>query len=281
MQKFLKKFSSVPNGFIDDFFYISKETYDDNEFSIDINIVIKWLDVRKDNLKRLLVNNFTQDLDYIIDTIKKININSRGASYVENIWLTPDCFKELCMLSQSFNAKEVRKYYLSIEKLLRQYNHYIQERMYKKINLLTTNQKPKLDIHGGLIYFFEALNNIKIDELEEDILKLGKTGGVKNRFKTYNSQNANDIEPLFILEVDNIDAVESCIKNLLPEYQYRKNKEIYQISVEALKAVFVNCNSLVNGFKNYMNKTNPKTADNNFKKLRHSENGVLLYFKNN
>ncbi len=34
------------------------------------------------------------------------------------------------------------------------------EKLYDKINLLETNQKPKNNIVGGIIYFFKTLNNI-------------------------------------------------------------------------------------------------------------------------
>ena len=277
MEKFLKKFSSVPNGFIEDFFNISKESYGDNELSINFDKVVAWLNVIKYNLKRLLIKNFVEDFDYVIHKAKKYN-NNRGSNYVDNILITPDCFKELCMLSQTSKAKEVRQYYISIEKIIRQYHKYIQEKLYRKINLLEINQKPKFNIDGGIIYFFKALNNIKIDDAEEDLYKIGKTSNKKKRFNTYNSSNANDIEPLFIIEVDDIDSVENCIKNLIKEYQYRKNKEIFRIDVNTLKFVFSKCNSLVKGFKNYIDKNHPKIVDKNLKKMRHSNHGLVLLF---
>lgn len=279
MEEFLKKFSDVPNGFIDDFFHIVNESYNDNDFSINFETVIKWLNVQKGNFKRLMVKYFSENYDYIINKIKVKNRNGNGTNYVEDIWITPDCFKELCMLSQTPKAKEVRLYYLSIEKLIKKYFHYIQEKLYKKINLLEKNQKPKINIKGGIIYFFRALNNIKINDLEDDLYKIGKTKNKIKRFKTYNSGNTNDIEPLFILEVDDIDKVEKCIKNLLQEYQYRKFKEIYQINIDALKTVFSNCDKLVKGFKNYMERNNPKVVDKNLKKMRHSEYGLVLFFE--
>lgn len=55
MEIFLKKFSDVPDEFITDFFNIANELYYDNVLSINFDIVVKWLDVRKDHLKRLLV----------------------------------------------------------------------------------------------------------------------------------------------------------------------------------------------------------------------------------
>lgn len=274
MEEFVKKYSSMPNSFIEDFFDIAKESYNDNELSIDLNLVAKWLNVDKNNLKRLL-KNFTIDYDYIINKTKVVS--NTGATYIQDIWITPDCFKRLCMLSKTSRADKVRSYYLSIEKLIRKYHHYIEEKLQKKIKLLEANQKPKVNIEGGVVYFFKALNQID----DEDLYKLGKTTNKKNRFNTYNSGNANDIEPLFIIEVDDIDTVEGCIKNILKKYQYRKYKEIYKISVDALKMVFVNCDDLVRGFKKYMKNNGQKMLKVNAKKMRHSKYGLILSFQKN
>ncbi len=281
MEEFLKKFSDVPNGFIDDFFHIANENYDDSELSIDFDMVVNWIDVRKDNLKRLLVENFSENHDYIIHIIKRKNQKNNGYHIREDIFITPDCFKELCMLSQTSKAKEVRRYYLSIERLIKQYHRYIQEKLYQKINLLETNQKPKVNINGGVIYFFRALNQIKIDELEDDLYKIGKTKNSKKRFTNYNSSNANDIEPLFIIEVNDIDRVENCIKNLLKRHQYRKHKEIYHIKVDALKYVFAHCSKLVSGFNRYMKNNHPDTVRNDSKKIRQAKHGLVLFFNKN
>lgn len=158
MEKFLKRYSSVPNGFIEEFFNIAKESYNDNDFTIDLDIVAAWLDIRKDNLKRILAKNFEENYDFVISTYKTKNSDNRGTHYTELILLTPDCFKEFCMINRTPTAKEVRKYYVSIEKLIRKYHEHIENRLNKKIGLLKTNQKPKINIEGGIIYFFRALN---------------------------------------------------------------------------------------------------------------------------
>jgi len=281
MKNFLKKYSDVPNGFIDDFFNIAKEEYNDTELSIDFDMVCKWLNVRKDNLKLPLTKFFSENYDYSITEVNKKHVNSSGASHAEIIMITPDCFKELCMISQTDKAKEVRKYYLSVEKLIRKYHQHIQEKLQNKIQLLNTNQAPKINIKGGVIYFFRALNQINSTNIDDILYKIGKTYNTKNRFNTYNSGNANDIEPLFILECNDINKVEKCIKNLLTEYQYRKHKEIYEIGVDALKLVFFQCDELVQGFKKYMESNKNNIVDTNFKKLRKSKNGIFLSLKKN
>ena len=265
MENFLLKFSDVPKNFIYDFFDIAKEEYNDYSFSIDFEIVINWLKIRKDNLKIVLINNFDENYDYIIEVVKIFH--RTGASLKEEIFLTPNCFKELCMLSQTLKAKEVRKYFISIEKLVRKYHEHIQEKLYKKLDMLYTNQKPKIHINGGVIYILEALNS------DTNLYKIGKTTNLKNRLNNYNSGNANDVEPIFILEVDDIDNVELCIKRTIKEFQYRKYKEIYEVNVDILKQVMMRCDEFVNSMKKLVSK---KKEFKKLDRLYNAENGLYL-----
>lgn len=127
-----------------------------------------------------------------------------------------------------------------MEKLIKQYFEIIKAEMYRKIGLLEKNQKPKVNINGGVIYILKALNG------DVSLYKLGKTENLKNRLNTYNSGNANDVEPLFILPVNDIDSVESCVKKACKKHQYRKYKEVYEIDIDVLKEVISECNDFVN-----------------------------------
>ena len=107
---YLKKFSSVSNKFIDDFFSQYDENTNDTDFVIDFDNIAKWLLLRKDSLKRTLVETYRKDIDYKI-TIRKSNTAGRPS---ESIFLTPDCFKRICMLTKSSKGEEVRSYYIQI-----------------------------------------------------------------------------------------------------------------------------------------------------------------------
>ena len=138
------------------------------------------------------------------------------------------------------------------KKLVKRYAEMIKEEMYKKIGLLEINQKPKIDIKGGVIYILKALNT------DVTLYKLGKTNGLKNRLNTYNSGNANDVEPLFILPVNDIDNVETCIKKSCKLYQYRKYKEVYEIDIDVLKIVMTECNDFTNKMANILKDSTTK-----------------------
>lgn len=229
MEDFLRKFSSIPSKFISDFYTIANEDYSENEISIDFVVVCKWLKVRKDHLKRLLISKFDENYDYVIEKATKKHKNANGSAPIEKIMITPNCFKELCMISQTAKAKEVRKYFIEMEKLVKRYHEQIQENMYKEIGLLKYNQKPKSKIKGGVLYVLRALNT------DTTLYKLGKTKDLKNRLKTYNSGNANDVEPEFIISVKDIDATEACVKGLLKSLDIVNTKKCMILIYRFLK----------------------------------------------
>ena len=75
-------------------------------------------------MKRVLILKFEKNYDYIEEKITKTSGKTKANRYSE-IKITPQCFKELCMLSQTKKAKDVRKYFLEIEKLVRQFHEEI------------------------------------------------------------------------------------------------------------------------------------------------------------
>ena len=61
--------------------------------------ISKLLKVNKSDIKKILIKHFDDNFDYTIKKIKKKQINSREATISEQILITPNCMKELCMIS--------------------------------------------------------------------------------------------------------------------------------------------------------------------------------------
>ena len=74
LQSFLKKYSSISNTFIDDFFslYTSETTF--NDLVINFDNLVKWLNIRKDNLKKTLISSYIKNIDY---KIKKLHLKQQ------------------------------------------------------------------------------------------------------------------------------------------------------------------------------------------------------------
>ena len=114
--EFLKKYSLVDNNFIDDFYTFYDDGKNEYDFTISLELISNWLNVRKDHIKRLLKNNFTENQDYIIN--KVTGLKGTGKNNVKLVLLTYSCSKLLCMISKSEKASIIRNYYIDLEKLL-------------------------------------------------------------------------------------------------------------------------------------------------------------------
>lgn len=108
MEKYVKEKTNIAGDFITDFFNFSKK-YQQNQFIIDFQSVVKWSSLTKENLKEVLVSKFEDQFDY------------QRVHESENYLLTPNCFKELCLLMQTTKSKEIRKNYILVENIIYHY----------------------------------------------------------------------------------------------------------------------------------------------------------------
>jgi anti-repressor protein len=77
---------------------------------------------KKQNAKNKLLNNFEQNIDY---TLTHVRVNStqqgfKGGRPSEDIRLTIDCFKSLGMMAGTEQGKEIRKYFLNCERVVKE-----------------------------------------------------------------------------------------------------------------------------------------------------------------
>jgi phage anti-repressor protein len=130
--EFLKTYTKINNTFIDDFFslYDSRDKYN---FSIDIDIIAKLFEMRKDHIKKTLKESYIKNIDY---KIIKSESNGLKGKPKEIILLTPKCFKLMAMQSRTKKAIQVREYYYELEQVIDQYKEYIIKGLEDKIKKL-------------------------------------------------------------------------------------------------------------------------------------------------
>lgn len=113
IEKLKEKFSDEEKQlFITNFYcYLS---YEKEDFVIRLDDIWLWLGYsRIDIAKRLLQNIFKEGDDYIIDKI----ISNHGGQNKENIKLTINCFKKLCLVAKTKKASKIHDYYLTLEQI--------------------------------------------------------------------------------------------------------------------------------------------------------------------
>ena len=127
--KILTEYSTlkIPKKFIRDFSIIGNKYYN-NKPCIDIGILILWLDVRKDHIKEALLKFFSKKQDYIIHKRKK---KGPGLPYVEDITISSNCCKKLCMKFRGKKVENMLEYFMALEFSFKKYHKYIQEEKLK------------------------------------------------------------------------------------------------------------------------------------------------------
>ena len=175
------------------------------------------------------------------------------------------------MLSKSEKAEKVRSYFIDIELAFYKFKDHIIDSLNRKIEQLENNQKPKINPKKGIIYVFRALN-----EDNATLYKIGKTINSKKRFSSHNSPLANDIEIIMTYEADNIEQLESCIKVMMKNAQYRKYKEIYQVDIDIIKNVIKDCDTKLDQINTMIDKKNKKKKDNKIPNVTNKDKLFLL-----
>lgn len=99
----------------------------EERFPVDLEKAAEWIGYqRKESAKRTLVNNFIKGVDY--SSLRLEAKRSHGSTRKEVIKITEDCFKSLCMMAHSERGRQMRRYFIEVERL------YIEELKSKEQN---------------------------------------------------------------------------------------------------------------------------------------------------
>jgi len=246
------------------------------------NELILWLDYKdikrgKEFIIRILKQYFKESDDYKLlnnsefvledfcSTLKveqNINEEKRGAHNKQYIIVSPDCFKELCMHVGTSRSKEIKKYYIELEKIFKFYLQYqakyqelenkkIQEELENKDKELTEEKKKNIKHTFRLIqerllelneYIYIAASK---NSAELNRFKIGMTKYIDTRISNYNTGRSDDDEfyYIYIMKCYDCESLEKIIFSRLSHFQYidrhgKKGNEMYQIHYDTLIQIF-------------------------------------------
>jgi len=92
-----------------------------DEYSVDLDKVWKMLGFpSKQNAVRAMKNNFEENVDYVVGTPPRPldRDDNRGGHNRQQILMTPTSFKEFCLRANTPRASVIRKYYITMGKVL-------------------------------------------------------------------------------------------------------------------------------------------------------------------
>jgi phage anti-repressor protein/predicted GIY-YIG superfamily endonuclease len=237
MPEFLKRFSTIPNAFIDDFFSLIDGATTQVDHVVNLDMVAKWLGVRKANLLLTLRESYVKDIDYTVAPAPKLH---RHGGHREKVaMLTPDCFKRLCMRSRSKRAEDVRTYFIQLEALVIKYREQMMAGMEQEVSRMERNLKPKSpDDRAGYIYVIKASSE------RDSVYKIGRTKDLARRLSEYQTGREDEVDVVFRFRTDNLVATETCLKSLLKARQLRKYREVYEANIDLIKELVAGCGAM-------------------------------------
>jgi phage anti-repressor protein len=238
---YIKKFTSVPVDFIDEFFalYTTRDgVVLQTDFVIRLETVAKWLKAQKYILVKTLRKTYREGLDFIVskptDVIKKDPRNNNHKLYL----LTPDCFKRLAMMSHSKNAELVRSYFIEVEGLFLRYKDEVLLGM--QAQLESKKKMSRVEPKQGYVYIVRA------SEKHDGLYKIGRSQDLLQRIKNYNTGRVEDVEVLYVFKTEDTKGTEGCVKTFLKQFQLKKYKEVYQANLTMIKELMRECGKIGN-----------------------------------
>jgi len=211
--------------------------------------LIQWFGYKenykgKEKIVKFLKNEFEINEDYKIlsnDEFLLSNFHSPVAgewnygNVTKHILMNSDCFKNICMLVGTNKSKDIRQYFIEVEKIFKFYIKYTLE--FKNHEL----EKSKL-IKNVYINKSNLLINSKLYlitnhfKAKENIFKFGSTINEKTRKATYNTGHVEADEFFYVAVYDCYDAsyLEKYIARLLINFKIPNENEMYQLHFNAL-----------------------------------------------
>lgn len=224
-----------------------------NDFPINLENIVDLIGfANKANAKRSLTNNFTVNEDYKILLLPKDD-HRWGGNNDETIMLNTDTFKNLYMIVKTEKAKNIRKYYIKLEKIVNMVNNEDLEEEKEKQKLIENELRLQLEQNNKQKKLLENDNQklIKEKELERQnillqqfshecnlvyiikiktfddgtyVIKIGESRqGINNRFKKHQS----NYEECLLLDCFLVDKCNSFEKFLHDELYESRLKDLY------------------------------------------------------
>lgn len=199
----------------------------------------KYLDILKDSFEEVsnykLLNNkdFTNNAKcqnwHLENNVAKLHNKTK------HLIVSPDCFRQSLMLIKTSKAKEIRKYYIELEKIFKFYleyqnqyqqlqNHKTQEQINIKNNELDKINKNHSIMSESTILSYTGKTVIYIARIGPNLIKFGISNKIDKRIKTH-QKNFELFELIYIsICYNNLE-----IENSLKDYAKLNNRLVSKV----------------------------------------------------
>ncbi len=166
-----------------------------------------------------------------------------------HIIVSPDCFKESLMLMNTDRAKQIRKYYIQLEKVFKAYMQYCND--FKDAQIASVSEELK-EAKASSDHFKMMIlkkSEYKMDQYvyvassrnyaKKNIFKVGMTKKLERRMTGYQTGRCSDDKfvYLYIMKCVDARAVEHALLSRLDSFRYEDSKELVQIHFKTLTSI--------------------------------------------
>jgi phage anti-repressor protein len=189
-------------------------------YDTELDFIVKLTDVWKmigfsriDHSKNVLIKNFKENVDYQVENFAPATAGAkhideaRGGHNKENILLTIDCFKKLCLKANTDKANEIHNYYIKLEKIVTETAIEESEELKEQLQI-----KDKQHENNLILNFKNKQVGYAIRVFEK-IIKFGYTNNIYRRMQDHRLEFGPDIILVLIFETVYNREFESMIKN--------------------------------------------------------------------
>ena len=200
---------------------------DPKAFVIDLRKHWKWIGFsRFDHAKTLLVKEFITGKDYKTASAAAEAVQNGGQNR-QDIFLTVNCFKKLCLKARTKKADQIHDYYIKLEEVMHQTLEDESEEL--KIKLLEKDTLIKrLTSKDKFLYIGQS-------PIMRSLTKVGITEDLPRRLREHRTSNPS-FNYVFTLKTDNAKIIEDHVKLLLKKWKSR-SPEWFKLEYDQVKKV--------------------------------------------
>ena len=147
-----------------------------------------------------------------------------GGQNKEQILMTINTFKKLCLKSNTKKADEIHDYFIKLEEV---YHEILDEESNELRNqILQKDIQLIQDRQSILLHSYHKKSIVYLIKICENLYKFGNTDNIKRRFNEHLREINKDIQLIFCIESKNNTLLEQNLKDYLKNHDYRKEKII-------------------------------------------------------
>ena len=259
------------------------------------NDMLVWMGFNRSEIKKnkqdylsILKDNFEEKYDYKLVNNKEFQESSKCQvlalenneinthNKTKHLIVSPDCFKLSLMLLRTNKAKEIREYYVELEKVFKFYLEYQNQYQLNESNKLLEESKQELIEEKRknseqtallikekfLINLYYIYIAVSTKNAKDSIFKVGFTQNLSSRLRNYNSGMTKDdkYRYIFIMECTSGKQFEQYIFSKLKNFEYRdvdskstQPSELFQIHIDYLIRIIKEFEYFENKINNNIN----------------------------